>query len=136
VSLVNISWRPGPKELRKFGLVVIIGLSIIGAIFQFWVGNASAAYGVYIAAAVLGLPALTGLPIALPGYWVWMGIAFVMGNIMGRLVLSVVFFGLFTPMGLVRRLLNDRLQLRAKGATSYWRDLPSDDDSIRYERQF
>jgi hypothetical protein len=136
LSLVNIAWRPSPKELRKFGVVVMVGLAIIGLVFQFWLRNASAAYGIYIAGLVLGLPALTGWPVALPGYWLWMGIAFVMGNIMGRLLLSVFYFGLFTPMGLLRRLVNDKLQLRAKGASTYWHDLPSTDETSRFERQF
>ena len=136
MSLVSISWRPSPKELRKFGLVVMIGLGIIGAVFQFLLNNVTAAYGVYIAAGVLGIPALTGLPIALPGYWLWMGIAFVMGNIMGRVVLGVVFYGLITPMGIVRRIFNDKLQLRPRNASSYWRDIPAGDETSRYERQF
>lgn len=114
----------------------MIGLGIIGAIFQFLVHSVTAAYGIYIAAGILGVPALTGLPIALPGYWLWMGIAFVMGNIMGRVILAVVFYGLITPMGLVRRLVNDKLQIRARGRSSYWKDIPNENEADRYERQF
>ena len=101
----------------------------------FWIQSVDAAYGIYFAAALLGLPALTGTAIALPGYWLWMSIAFVMGNIMGRVLLSLLYYGMITPMGLVRRLVNDKLQLRAKGKQSYWENLPSDSDS-RFERQF
>lgn len=136
MSMVSINWRPASKELRKFGITVLIGFGIIGLIFQLVADNMTAAYIAYIAGAVLGLPALTGTAVALPGYWLWMGIAFVMGNIMSRLLLGVFFYGLITPMGLVRRLANDKLRLRRPAVDSYWTDLPDDGGKDRFERQF
>ena len=135
MSLVTISWHPDAKALRKFGVVVLVGLCLIGLLFQFGLLKTDVALGIYIAGGVLGLPALTGTVIALPGYWLWMGIAFVMGNIMGRVLLTLFYYGMMTPMGLLRRMAKDRLQLRARGQSTYWRDLPSDDPT-RYERQF
>jgi hypothetical protein len=136
MSLVQISWRPGPKELRKFGIVVLIGLGLIGLVFQFAVKSSDMAYILYGAGLVLGLPALTGTQIALPGYWLWMGIAFVMGHIMGRVLLSVVYFGLITPMGLIRRLVNDKLRLKRRAVHTYWTEINTPDEAERYERLF
>ena len=136
MSIVSISWRPDAKALRKFGLVVIIGLGLIGLLFQFYLQKTTTAYALYAAAAILGLPALTGTAIALPGYWLWMGIAFVMGNIMGRLLLSILFYGLITPMGFVKRLSNDKLRIRRKPRESYWVDIRSEGEEGRYERLF
>ena len=42
------------------------------------IGSRELAWGIYAAAGILGLPALTGTAIGLPGYWLWMGVAFVM----------------------------------------------------------
>ncbi|HUL32623.1 MAG TPA: hypothetical protein VL128_01960 [Candidatus Eisenbacteria bacterium] len=54
-------------------------------------------------------------PIAL----VWLGLSHVLGTVMSRILLSVLFFGLVTPMGLLRRLFGkDSLQLRQFKASS------------------
>ena len=137
MSMVDISWRPGPKELRKFGLVVLVGMGLIGLVFQFWIDQAEVAMVLYAVGAVLGLPGLTGTSLGLPGYWFWMGFAFVLGNIMGRVLLTVIYYLLFLPMGIVRRWLgNDRLKLKRRYADSYWQNLKTKDDPDRFERQF
>lgn len=44
---------------------------------------------------------------------VWFGLSHLMGNIVSTIILTVLFFGLVTPVGLVRRLLGaDSLQLQ------------------------
>lgn len=55
--------------------------------------------GVLIVSAVV-LPRSLG-----PAYRVWMTIGGVLGWINTRIILTVVFYGVFTPVGLVRRLL-------------------------------
>ncbi len=137
MPLVEISWHPDTKALRKFGIVVIIGLGLIGLAFQFYWNRSEAATSLYIAGLVLGLPALTGTFIGLPGYWLWMGIAFVLGNIMSRVMLTLVYYLLFLPTGLIRRSLgNDRLMLRKRPGDTYWNDVDSDPENTRFERQF
>ena len=45
---------------------------------------------------------------------VWFGLAHILGTIMSRVLLSILFFGLVTPVGVLRRLLGkDSLKLRA-----------------------
>ena len=136
MSMVQISWRPDSAALRKFGLVVIVGFAIIGAALQFIGSDTALAYVAYGAGLVLGVPALTGTVIGLPGYWLWMGVGFVMGNIVGRVLLSVVYYGLITPMGVIRRQLNDKLQLKRPNKTSYWIDIDNSGERGRYERLF
>lgn len=136
MPLVNISWRPDARALRRFGLVVIVGFCLIGLIFQFWAGDTTVALFAYGAAAVLGIPALTGTIIGLPGYWLWMGVGYVMGNIVGRVLLSVLYYGVVTPIGVVRRQIVDKLQIRRNLKESYWVDIDSEGESSRYERQF
>ncbi len=136
MALVEIRWRPDSRELRKFGLVVMIGLGLIGILFQFWAERTDVAWALYGAAGILGLPALTGTVIALPGYWLWMGFAFVMGNIMGRILLCVIYYGLITPMGIVRRMITDPLKLKRPNIDSYWTDIDDTNEKERYERLF
>ena len=137
MSIVEINWRPGPRGLRRFAVTVIIGFALLGLVFQLWVDNFTAATALYIAGGALGLPALTGTVIGLPGYWLWMGIAFVTGNIISRILLGAIYYLLFTPLGLARRLLgNDRLARRRRETDSYWVALDPGDEAERYERQF
>jgi hypothetical protein len=136
LSLVRIDWRPGPKKLREFGAAILIGFAIIGGIL-YWRDAQTAAYVCWIVAAAIGPIGLTGARIALPFYWVWMGFAFVMGNIMTRVVLAVVYYGVITPIGIAQRLAGrDRLQLHARTAETYWHDLPEAPPTEHYERQF
>jgi hypothetical protein len=66
-----------------------------------------------------------------------MGIAFVMGNIMSRVILVIVFYGMFTPMGLLSRLVGrDKLRLKKRGCNTYWLDAPSGTVVEKAERQF
>ncbi len=137
MSIVDINWRPDPRGLRKFGLTVIVGMALIGLLFQFWFERTTVAINLYAAGGVLGLPALTGTVIGLPGYWLWMGIAFVMGNIVSRILLGLIYYLLFTPLGLVRRLMGaDKLALRRRQVDSCWVDIKADDEKSRFERQF
>jgi len=137
MAMIDIDWRPEPRELRKFGVVVLVGMGVIGAGFHFFSDAPEVARWLWIAGAVLGLPALTGTAIALPGYWLWMGIAFVMGNIMSRVLLAAIYFLLVTPLGLLRRALGgDPLQLKKPAGETYWRDLSGGSAESGYERQF
>lgn len=137
MSIVDINWRPETKELRTFGLVVLIGMGLVGLAFQFWFDRMNVAVALYVIGMALGLPGLTGTTMGLPGYWLWMGFAFVVGNIMSRVLLTVIYYLLFLPMGIGRRALgNDRLKLRRRSAESYWYDVRANDEPSRYERQF
>lgn len=137
MALVSINWKPNARELRKFGVAMIVGFAIIGTIFLFVLDRPNAAIACYVFGAAAGLLGLTGSRVALPVYWAWMSIAFVMGNIISRILLTAFYYLLITPMGLARRFMgHDPLQLHRRAVTTYWRDLPPLPDKKRYERQF
>ena len=146
MGLVEINWRPEAGELRKFGLAMIIGFGVIGLIVYL---NAAHSAGwrdwsvgslplvLWITGGATGLLALSGTKAALPVYWAWMGIAFVMGNIVSRLFLMLLYYGMITPMGFCMRLRGrDKLMLHRGEARSYWLDVPEVKDKSRYQRQF
>lgn len=150
MSLVQIVWRPGPEKLREFGVTMLVGFGLIGALLTWGVWPAGglrhwplgapsplAGAVAWAVGAAVGIPALTGAKAGLPGYWAVMGVSFLMGQVVGRAVMAAIFFGLITPMGVVMRLAGrDKLQLRGRGAATYWRDLPPPPEPTRYERQF
>jgi hypothetical protein len=112
-------------EVRKFGLTVGIFLLMIAG-FLFWKQRPSFPYF----ACVGGGLALLGViaPILLkPLYKAWMSFAVVMGFIMTRVILTIIYFGMFTPMALAAKLLGKDLlnQRWDKNAATYWEKRPA-----------
>ena len=114
------------KELRKFGLVMAGAFTLLAA-YLWYRGSANAWWIASIGGSFLGLGSL--VPIALaPIEFIWMKIAHVMGFVMTRVILTLVFFLAITPTGLVFRLLGkDLLQKKIDpGADTYW--IPAEPD--------
>jgi len=129
--------RSEKADLRKFGIVVGVGLAVFGGIFL-WRGKTFYPY-LFYASAVL-LVSGFAFPIVLkPLHKVWMAIAILLGWVMTRLLLSVLFFVVLTPIGLLLKLFGkDFLELGFDSSTeSYWvKRERSLEDRSRYERQF
>lgn len=130
------------KELRDFGLVVGGALLLLAA-FLWYKGRPSFPYigGVGLLLFILGfvVPKLL-----IPLQKVWMVFAVIMGFIMTRLIVTVLFYGIMTPIGLGMRLFGKDLidKKLDEGAESYWRIREGNDrmgeevEPSRYERQF
>jgi saxitoxin biosynthesis operon SxtJ-like protein len=137
MALVDINWRPTKRELRKFGISMFAGFAIIGLVVQFAFGKSTGAYVCYGTGAALGALGISGTLVGLYAYRAWMAVAFVVGNVVSRMILLLIYFGLFTPMAVWRRLTgNDPLRLKRGGETSYWIDLAAPTNADRAERQF
>ena len=115
------------KEYKKFGITMGIFFLLI-SIFLYWKEYSSLIYflsiaGVFLAAALI-IPKLLKYP-----YNIWMGFAAIMGYIMSRVILSLLFFLMFTPVGLITRLIRKDLLKEKwdKNAKSYW--ILKDNDS-------
>jgi hypothetical protein len=68
----------------------------------------------------------------------WMVLAFPIGWTVSQVMLTVMFFGLFTPIGLIFRLIGRDPLHRARSAerNSYWSPKPAPADLRRYFKQF
>ena len=141
-------WRPpspGPRDLRKFGLLFCV-LSAALAGYLVWSRGVDAATVPGAISASLLLLSL-GLPSLLkPVWWPWMVVARVLGFVNSHLLLAVVFYLMFTPIGLVMRLLGrdplgDRdfgraRQIAADGGSLWQRREKAQLSLHHYERQF
>jgi hypothetical protein len=96
-------------------------------------------------AAVLAVLALTIGPLGLirpewlrPIYVGWMVLVFPIGWTVSQVLLAVIFFGLFTPIGLVFGLLGRDPLHRARRSelNSYWTPKPAPADLKSYFKQF
>ena len=110
----------GPRQLRSFGITLGIAFLIVAGVL-YWRDIP----GVMIVAGIGGLLLVTG-PIA-PGllrplYKPWMALALILGFIMTRVILTVIFVFLFIPIGLLMQLFG-KDPLRRKldpDAKTYW----------------
>src|ERR1051326_4621008 len=92
----DINRNPNQRTLRQFAALLILILGGMAA----WKGN-------YAAAAVVAAIGLLGLaiPAALrPIYVAWMIVAFPIGWLVSHVMLAVLYFVLFLPLGILFRL--------------------------------
>ena len=148
MGMVEVNWRPDRRQLRVFGLAAV---GVFGAIcawvllrgtllgFELAPGAARVVGGVLCAVAALCGLAAAAAPRALkPLYLVLTAVGLPIGFVMSYVILAVVFFGLFTPVALVFRLVG-RDSLHRKfdpRAGSYWVPRPGPTPVNRYFRQF
>ena len=113
---------PSVRALRRFGLVVGGVLLAIGAVLLWRRGGGALAWGLGGAGALLAALGVA-VPVALrPVRTVWMAVAFALGFVMTRVLLTVVFALTVVPIGLALRVLGkDPLHRRPDPeAATYW----------------
>jgi hypothetical protein len=127
-------------RLRRFGLTVGLAFWIVGALVL-WRRHAllpvPAVFGGLGAVLLLGAGLVPSF--LRPIEWAWMKLANALGWVMTRVVLGAIFLLVFTPAGLVRRVLGkDPLELRLdRKAASYWHKRSDSDPSPeRMEKMF
>jgi hypothetical protein len=113
------------QRIRDFGRVMLVVISFIIPLFLIWRNDwslttaSSVFFGAGLAIFMLSLVK----PDALRGiYRYWMALAVVLGLFMTKVIISLVFYLLMTPIGLMRRAwVGDPLKIRFdKKAESYW----------------
>ena len=129
--------RSEKSDLRKFGITIGIILVMIAG-FLFWKEKES--FQIFLTVgAVLCIFGVVIPVILKPIYWIWMIFATILGWIMTRLILSILFYVILTPIGLILRFFGKQfLELRwDKARNTYW-NYRDKDQSIdgNYEKQF
>ena len=113
------SIKSSRKDLKNFGFAIGFILLIIG-LFLFVKGRELFVYFFSIGSILIILGGITP-PILKPIYKIWMIFAVIIGWIMTRIILSVLFFSIITIIGLFTRLIGkDFLNLNLKNNESYW----------------
>ena len=133
-EIKNINIRT--KDLKNFGLLIGVILFIISFI-SFFNNQEYYMNFFYIAFSfiIIGLIIPKFLK---PIYKIWMILAIVLGWFMTRIILSLVFFIIITPIGIFLRLKGkDFLNLKKDNQVSFWnkRDTKKEFNQ-NYEKQF
>tara|TARA_B100001287_G_C22226707_1_gene319538 strand:- start:120 stop:530 length:411 start_codon:yes stop_codon:yes gene_type:complete len=130
------SIKSSRKDLKNFGFVIGFILLII-CVFLLVRGKDSFIYFFSIGSILIILGGIT--PVILkPIYKIWMVFAVIIGWIMTRVILSVLFFSIITTIGIFTRLIGkDFLNLKSKNNESYWNIRNKDYELNQdYEKQF
>ena len=124
------------KDIRSFSITIGIILLIISGLLIYYDKESYKLIAIMASTfIVVGyvIPALLK-----PMYLVWMTIAVILGWVMTRVILSMVFYFILTPISLITRLLSeDFLALKRIDSDSYWNHRDSDYETNQdYEKQF
>ena len=124
------------KDLKNFGFIIGFILIVIG-VFLFFREKDSFVYFFSTGSILIALGGIT--PVILkPIYKIWMIFAIIIGWVMTRVILSVLFYLIISTIGIFARLVGkDFLNLKSKNNESYWnirnKEYELDQD---YEKQF
>ncbi len=129
--------KSGKKELKQFGYTMGIVLGVLGMLFL-WRGKEWYLYFIVLSVVFL-VPAII-LPILLkPIQKLWMAVAILLGWLMTRVILSILFYLVIAPIGLILRLSGKDFLNRSfeEHNDSYW--IPRETvehNKEDYEKQF
>jgi len=122
--------------LKKFGLTMGVAFLLFSGLFLFRHKPGVAKYSL----ATSSLFFIAGLIFSFllkPIYIVWMRFAFILSWVNTRIILIILFYLVFMPVGLLMRLRRkDLLEINSHGST-YWKEKEKTDSNIiNYERRF
>ncbi|RPJ40592.1 MAG: hypothetical protein EHM19_13445 [Candidatus Latescibacterota bacterium] len=126
------------SEYRRFSFVLTIVAAVFASFFL-WRGRVIAPAVFYSLAGYALLSALLFPPAIRPVRWVLLKVGHALGWFNTRLILTLIFYLVFTPIGLVLRLLGKDLLNRRidPNAPTYWIEKPKEpSDPARYEKQY
>lgn len=125
------------KDLKKFSITMFVALVIIGSIL--FLKNKNGYIWCYLSGGIILSLGMLAAKLLKPVYVAWMRFAFVLSWINTRLILFIIFYFIFAPMGIVIRLFGVDLLDRKinKDSASYWKKKEKIDfNPLNYERQF
>lgn len=135
--MIQISLKPGIRQLQHFAA---IWFPAFCALLGWILGEKSGHWGaVQVAWSICGLLALLGVffpPLIRPVFVGLILITYPIGWMVSHLLLGVIFYFLFLPIGLVLRWTgHDPLQLRPPAGNSLWKSPAGKTNPASYLRQ-
>ncbi len=139
MSWINEEYRKldqSPSALRKFGLMVGGVFLLMGGLLA-WRQRA-AGWPLSSFGAVLVIGGVLAPRMLKWVHGLWMMLALVLGAVVSRILLTIVFYLVVTPVGLLQRLTGKRTIEFAfrENVSSYWQDRTERPVPADYEKQF
>ena len=132
----DVTTPPSEKTLRQFAVLCLVVFGGLGA-WRMWRHAADVpAIALVTVGAIIGLAGLvrpSSIRLVFTG---WMMAAFPIGWVVSRVMLGLLFYGMFTPVAAAFRLRGrDALHRRRPATPSYWLPKPKPADAASYLRQ-
>ena len=125
------------SAVKKTGLTVGVVLVLI-SLLLWYLGKSSFIF-FSISGGLLVILALIAIPVLRPFHKLWMMLALLMGFVMSRVILTLLFYLVLTPIGIIAKIVGKKFMPLGfdKRATTYW-EKRSDvaKQQIDYDRQF
>lgn len=134
----DLSFTPSSRVLRQFAVLVLVVFGSLSAWYGIVRDEPGLATGFGLAAGVIGPLGLIAPGAIRPIFVAWMVVAFPIGWTVSRVLLALIYYGLFTPLGLVFRIVGrDRLGRRHRpDLDTYWTPKAQATSVRSYFRQF
>lgn len=136
ISGVALSGRPQPslRRLREFGLIVGCALLVLGVVL---LPRPNGMIAIGLAVALIGAGVLRPSVLHYV-YRAWMKLAELLSAVMTPVMLGIMFFGVFTPIGIVRRLMgkDELLKHRREDASSWDAYSPRQHRTDHFKKMF
>lgn len=124
-----------PEALRRYGFVMAGAFGAISA-FLWWKSSGAALYIFGIAGFFLIL-ALVAPRLLGPIEKVWMAFAEKLSIVMTTLILTVAYYLVITPIGLLLRIMGkDLLKIKKSDAPSFWQSVEQDGPGTRPDKPY
>ena len=138
MAVIEMNWRPSPRELRVFAVVQLVAAAVIAWLLHRrldWDTTAIGLIGTSLIALAVGMASPAVLR---PLFVAWMLAAFPLGWVMSHVMLATVYYFVLTPIGLLLRLGGrDSLQLKQRpDANTFWVERKQPAKPSRYFQQF
>lgn len=124
------------RELRKFGITMAVALGIFGSLFL-WRDKPAWPY-LYAAAGMFLFLGVIAPRLLAPVEWAWMKMAHYLGLVMTRVILTITFYLVVTPLAVAMKLFG-RDPMNRKfdpDATTYWVPVDPDGPTSRPEKPY
>jgi TRAP-type C4-dicarboxylate transport system permease small subunit len=138
MALIQINKNPSSRDLNWFGILFAAFFGLVGWLAWRRFGSERAALvlwgiGVVLPVIYYAIPGLRR-----PIYLAWMYLAFPIGLVVSYVVLALVYFAVFAPVGLIMRLVrHDPLQRAFDSARkTYWVEHRTGGPKSRYFSQY
>jgi len=125
------------EAVKKTGISVGVVLILI-SLLLWYLGKASFVY-FSITGGLFVILAFISIPILRPFHKLWMMLALLMGFVMSRIILTILYYIVLTPIGLLAKIVGKKFMPLGfdKKASTYWEKRENTaKQKIDYDRQF
>ena len=138
MALIELNKTPSRRELLIFGALFALFFGLIGGLVWWKFEAPTVAYVLWSIAALITIMFYAVRPIRKPIYLGWIHLAYPIGWVVSHTAMAVIYYLVFTPIGLIMRLFGrDPMERRLdRSAASYWVEHAPPTEPGRYFRQF